>query len=256
MKIVDGFAFFWKGYLNIWTNPGVLIEDKFPTAGHAYVYHKAMIFEDEETAKKILNTQSSKEVKILNQKIRGFSEEDWKPYREIVMRDVIISRARCDIKFRETITKILEDQLNKGFYDFKFVEANPYDTLWGVGLSENDPDILDPNNWKGKNLLGWCFTSAASWWLGESKLCQWSDYPNDECFYPFRTKKDRLKSIFLRWGDEHHWEVFLVPGCDDGWIKEYYMDCMEPLDAPLYEKDDLPQLKKWCEEKIKELDKF
>ena len=34
------------------------------------------------------------------------------------------------------------------------VEASPYDTIWGVGLGENNDLILDEKNWKGTNFLG------------------------------------------------------------------------------------------------------
>jgi len=33
-------------------------------------------------------------------------------------------------------------------------EAAPRDTLWGIGLSENNPKAHDPSQWRGKNVLG------------------------------------------------------------------------------------------------------
>ncbi len=34
------------------------------------------------------------------------------------------------------------------------VEASPYDTIWGVGMEEANPQINNPFLWKGQNLLG------------------------------------------------------------------------------------------------------
>jgi len=33
-------------------------------------------------------------------------------------------------------------------------EASPYDTIWGVGLKEQDPLINIVETWRGENLLG------------------------------------------------------------------------------------------------------
>lgn len=35
-----------------------------------------------------------------------------------------------------------------------FVEASPYDKVWGVRMYESNPDIDDESKWKGLNLLG------------------------------------------------------------------------------------------------------
>jgi len=34
------------------------------------------------------------------------------------------------------------------------VEASPYDKIWGIGLSKDDPRALDRSQWQGTNWLG------------------------------------------------------------------------------------------------------
>ena len=34
------------------------------------------------------------------------------------------------------------------------MEASPYDKIWGIGMKADDPQVNDPKNWQGLNLLG------------------------------------------------------------------------------------------------------
>jgi ribA/ribD-fused uncharacterized protein len=36
----------------------------------------------------------------------------------------------------------------------QFVEASPYDKIYGIGLRSSDPRAHDPKQWQGLNLLG------------------------------------------------------------------------------------------------------
>jgi ribA/ribD-fused uncharacterized protein len=38
--------------------------------------------------------------------------------------------------------------------DSIIAEASPYDQVWGIGLSEEDPLAQNISTWNGKNLLG------------------------------------------------------------------------------------------------------
>ena len=44
--------------------------------------------------------------------------------------------------------------------DKKLVEASPYDKVWGIAMSVDDPDILDETKWRGENLLGMILTQV------------------------------------------------------------------------------------------------
>ena len=38
------------------------------------------------------------------------------------------------------------------------VEANPFNRIWGIGLTANNPKALNKNTWRGENRLGYILT--------------------------------------------------------------------------------------------------
>jgi predicted NAD-dependent protein-ADP-ribosyltransferase YbiA (DUF1768 family) len=40
------------------------------------------------------------------------------------------------------------------------VEASPYDTIWGIGLTEDSPEAWDDSTWRGSNYLGYVITEV------------------------------------------------------------------------------------------------
>lgn len=45
-------------------------------------------------------------------------------------------------------------------YPKVLVEASPYDPVWGIGVSKDDPCAWNKNTWLGKNLLGQALTEV------------------------------------------------------------------------------------------------
>ena len=92
-----------------------------------------------------------KRIKALGKKVKNFVEATWSekcvPY---------VSRGAYE-KFSQDpeLHALILTKEGK-----QFVEASPYDRIWGVGLSANDPNIHDPSKWKGQNLLGKCLDRA------------------------------------------------------------------------------------------------
>ena len=44
--------------------------------------------------------------------------------------------------------------LSPDFEGKDFVEGSPFDGVWGVKMDYRNPDIDNPENWNGENLLG------------------------------------------------------------------------------------------------------
>lgn len=134
-----------NGYLsNFYWCPFKVDRITYKTSEHYFMYQKAMYFEDYDIAKKILEVREPLDAKRLGRRVKNYNDDLWCMKRELVMEEAVYH------KFSNN--KRLLDKLLKA--EGKFVEASPYDTVWGIGMSKYDKDVLDPAKWKGLNLLG------------------------------------------------------------------------------------------------------
>jgi hypothetical protein len=106
---------------------------------------KARAFLDTEVLSKILKSKTPKEAKDLGRQVNNFSEDVWK------LKSYSIVLEGNLLKFDQN-PELKEYLLGTG--DSIFVEASPYDKIWGIGMKQDDEGIDNPRNWKGKNLLG------------------------------------------------------------------------------------------------------
>ena len=152
MKTTDDYVLFWGDediYSNFYPCEFTLNDHKYHWSEQAFMYLKAITFSDVEIAKEISEMHPDKntplQCKKLGRKIKNFNDMIWNNLSSEVMYNA------CYAKFSQN--KLLSDQLlNTG--NRIIVEASPYDKIWGIGLSETDPDALDKTKWKGQNLLG------------------------------------------------------------------------------------------------------
>jgi ribA/ribD-fused uncharacterized protein len=107
-----------------------------------YQYHKAVYFEDENMASKILESSSPFMHKYLGGKVSNYSSSKW----DIIKEDIMLVGLRC---------KYTQNEFLRGFLvsiqATKIVEARE-DNEWGIGITV--ADALVGTRWKGKNLLG------------------------------------------------------------------------------------------------------
>lgn len=118
---------------------------RYNTAEHWMMAEKALIFEDHKIHQQILNCSTAKEAKSLGRKVKLFNPDTWEEYRYDVVK-----RGNFH-KF--TQNKELAEYL-KSTGDKILVETSPYDDIWGIGMSVNDPGIDNLYVWNGLNLLG------------------------------------------------------------------------------------------------------
>ncbi len=137
---------FLKGFLSQWARSDFKLSGAAFTCAEQYMmWRKACLFGDELIAAKILAAREPHDHKRLGQAVRNFDQGVWDAHKfEIVLtgnRAKFGQNAGLGRKLLATGEAIL-------------VEANPRDSIWGAGLAEDDPDIFDPEKWRGENLLG------------------------------------------------------------------------------------------------------
>lgn len=154
------FVFFWgpegtatgKACLSQWfPSPFTENEHTFATAEHYMMWRKAILFDDQRTAAKILAARHPKQAKDLGRQVRNFDQATWEAQRTGIVTD------GNTLKFSQ------HDDMRAfllGTGDHVPVEASPLDRIWGIGLREDDPRAADPAQWQGLNLLGFALSDV------------------------------------------------------------------------------------------------
>lgn len=110
---------------------------------------------NQDILEKIMATNRPNEQKALGRKVRNFDAHSWNE----VARAVVAVGNHAKFSQNEDLKKFLNTHKH-----MEFVEASPYDCIWGIGLGMSDPDLNDPSKWQGSNYLGKCIDTAA-WYI-------------------------------------------------------------------------------------------
>jgi ribA/ribD-fused uncharacterized protein len=162
MKITDKYVFFWNGIYSQWFMRDIIVDDvKYNCCEQYMMACKAQLFDDVESYKMIMYADNPKDQKALGRRVKGFSSIIWdQECKQIVFESNFAKFTQHpDLKTQllDTGNRIL-------------VEASPYDTIWGIGMSETDHGVEDPKNWKGTNWLGIEITKVKESIMNELKI--------------------------------------------------------------------------------------
>lgn len=105
---------------------------------------KTLLFGDREAYRQILETTDPMKMKKIGRLIQGYDDATW-------------GRHKFQIVVEGNYAKFSQNPHLSSYLcqtgDKVLVEASPYDTIWGIGMSKNDKDVCFPRLWKGENLL-------------------------------------------------------------------------------------------------------
>ena len=117
----------------------------YKTAEHWMMAKKAELFKDHSILEKILQAKSPAEAKKFGREVKNYNETLW-------------LAARFDIVKEGNYHKFSQNPELKTFLlntkERVIVEASPVDAIWGIGMAGDHKDILNPEKWRGLNLLG------------------------------------------------------------------------------------------------------
>lgn len=145
-RITDKYVLFWGSELSNWYDCKLTYNGMhFFNSEQAFMWKKAVTFDDTESAIKIAHTASPSEAKKLGRKVKNFDAQKWSEVSYQIMVEVNFAKYQQNPRLKATL-------LSTG--DKTIVEASPYDVIWGIGLHWEDDRCLDESQWRGQNLLG------------------------------------------------------------------------------------------------------
>ena len=158
-RVVDDFCFFTKGPFSQWYGGGKDQEGGFvdPVSSQSFncaeqwmMVQKATLFRDWDIVGTILQEKSPRKQKALGRQVKNFDPVFWDEHKF-----GLVKRGNY-LKFDQN------PELFDFLFSFKestvFVEAAPWDTVWGIGMGMHDEGVTDTVRWKGQNLLGLIMT--------------------------------------------------------------------------------------------------
>lgn len=134
------------GCFSNWYESSFIYRGVHYTSSEQYMMHqKALLFQDDEIAQKILLETNLLQIKKLGRLVKYYDDKRWGNARLQIMRRGLRAKFMQNKDILEILLSTNDDIL---------AEAAPRDVIWGIGLGSSNPKSKDPNQWRGRNLLG------------------------------------------------------------------------------------------------------
>ena len=154
---MEKFTFFWRvdeepyGCFSQWFWCKFFHNDiEYNCAEQWMMASKARLFNDQETLAKIMATDDPRTQKKLGRAVKNFDEAEWNKVAKTCVHFGNRYKFEQNPKLKEILLATAGTTL---------VEASPYDAIWGIGLTADDPRALTRETWLGTNWLGEVLTN-------------------------------------------------------------------------------------------------
>lgn len=115
------------------------------------MHYKDQYFSGGKLADQILAAKTPDIVKDLGRQVENFNDAEWCRIAKAVVFTGNYLKFTQNEKHRQALLATSGTTL---------VEASPYDTRWGIGLTEDDPRAQSRETWLGTNWLGEVLTNV------------------------------------------------------------------------------------------------
>ena len=107
-----------------------------------------------ENAEKILATTDVAVIKALGRKVKGYNDGYWNGVRQLLVYEGLKEKFAQNEDLKRQLLDT-EDSI--------LAECAVNDRIWGIGLSMKDSNRLEPEKWRGQNLLGYALMMVRNW---------------------------------------------------------------------------------------------
>lgn len=160
IRCTDEYVYFYsdKTPFSNWNiTPGIKYDGyEFSSSETLFMYLKAKVFRDDEMATRIVPLDP-REAKRCGRLVCNYIDEIWERERENAMYIALKAKLEASPEFRDAL-------LSEEYRGKIFVEASPYDKIWGIKLSVSE--AYAGKQWNGLNLLGKLLTELRDETLG------------------------------------------------------------------------------------------
>lgn len=114
---------------------------------------KALLFGDTAIAQQIMATDDPQVMQKLGQQAAGFDPIIWDGHKQLIVYQATLAKFEQNYELRKLL-------LDTG--DARLAECALKDKTWGIGMHADTFGVDDPQNWTGKNLLGFTLEAVRS----------------------------------------------------------------------------------------------